>query len=458
MLVGLDPFLEQGIHLFIRDAPQLEARVPRFLARGEVVFHAYVNGRRVDEAARQIHEGRGGLPVLLERRRNPRLESGADAVKIRVFVQRRLDASHNAIQVGLFEQRGVDGELLAILLRQGLAPERGLAVGHDLSKAILRLGQREQRGIHEVIAVEIRVEDEVRHIPRVGDHDPDIRDQLRVPCGGFRRSQAREAHQLPPFLQHRAGAVVGTFALGQPLLRELEHGAELGVHRQQRLKRRFDRGLFRGERFLRLRLPCHRLHRKLAVLRNEFEQLLQRALILVPLLLHARELDVRVDARDEEIEHHGIRHHEEDADEHQLLRNLELVEPLSHCGPLRWNQERRGLIISVEIRNNPNRTKHTPCRRRRKTTRRDSIAPAQMGGAATLATKVKDSRPPVPVQRAILDGLARMRGLNRFLAFQVGDGARHFQDAVVSPALNPADPRARRSLALSGGMLPSGLG
>ena len=59
--------------------------------------------------------------------------------------------------------------------------------------------------------------------------------------------------------------------------------------------------------------------RERAMLRNQLQQFFQRPLILIPLFFQLGEMNVRIDTGDEKIEHQGIRHHEEDANEHQLL-------------------------------------------------------------------------------------------------------------------------------------------
>jgi len=64
------------------------------------------------------------------------------------------------------------------------------------------------------------------------------------------------------------------------------------------------------------------------------QEVFERALIFIAILLPLGETDVVIDAEEEQAEQHGIRYHEEDADEHQLLRYFQAMEKSRHGLPL----------------------------------------------------------------------------------------------------------------------------
>jgi hypothetical protein len=84
------------------------------------------------------------------------------------------------------------------------------------------------------------------------------------------------------------------------------------------------------------------------MLGDQFQQPLERPLVFISPLLKFCESDVAVDAADEHVKQITIRHHEEKADEHQLLRHFQSTEPLLHrCSP--WPEFDRPAAASVVL-------------------------------------------------------------------------------------------------------------
>jgi hypothetical protein len=70
----------------------------------------------------------------------------------------------------------------------------------------------------------------------------------------------------------------------------------------------------------------------------------------------------------------------------------------------------------------------------------------------TTGLRLFASLPPhIPIERPVLDSLSDMPDSDALLVFQVGDGARHLEDAVVDPRRQPEpiDGRAQQVLVLT---------
>ena len=156
------------------------------------------------------------------------------------------------------------------------------------------------------------------------DHGAQIGHKVGVARGALVHRQLRAGFAKGfPFAAQNVGAEVLAISLGEAFVRKLQVGAEAGIDRFQPVEGSVDFRLFRRQ-FGRPGL----LVRQHPVLRDKFQQLLEWPLVLVAFMLQARKLDVRIDAGDEEVKHHRVRHHEEDADERQLLSDPEVAEPL----------------------------------------------------------------------------------------------------------------------------------
>jgi len=146
-----------------------------------------------------------------------------DAIKVAVFVQRRLRAAHHAVQVRLLEQGRIDAESDAFLVIADVLFEGISALGHDGRDTVLRLRQDEQGYVHQVVAVQIRIEDEIRRIAGVRDHRAHIGNQVEVLLGARRRGETRQpGGQLAPLPFQRCDPRVFPLALSQTFVGELE--------------------------------------------------------------------------------------------------------------------------------------------------------------------------------------------------------------------------------------------
>ena len=101
------------------------------------------------------------------------------------------------------------------------AGERLLAERDHLREPILRLRQGQQRDVHRVVAVEIRIENQVRRIAGVRDHAAQVGDQMRVAVVRRRGDEAR--HSSAEILDDEMLAL----ALRESLGRELQAEAVL---------------------------------------------------------------------------------------------------------------------------------------------------------------------------------------------------------------------------------------
>src|SRR5678815_5258337 len=97
-----------------------------------------------------------------------------------------------------------------------------------------------------------------------------------------------------PFARDRVETYVLSFSLRETLVGELKRLTELFVHRRECVERLVDLRLlereFADEIFFTAQVPM----REELVLGNVFHELLQRTLVVVPILFHLREIDVLV--------------------------------------------------------------------------------------------------------------------------------------------------------------------
>ncbi len=173
-----------------------------------------------------------------------------------------------------------------------------MAGEHHLREAVLRLRQRQQRDVHRVVAVEIRIENQIRRIARVRDHAAQIGAQVRV--GVDRRRGGRGLEFLLQLGDHEMLAL----ALRQSLGRELKAFTFDRLHRFERGERLADLA------FGRLDLRADRFagalaHLQHAVRRNVAQQRFERPLIAIARELRFRKADVVIDARDQQEQHHA---------------------------------------------------------------------------------------------------------------------------------------------------------
>ncbi len=210
----------------------IDARVPEPEAFGARVPAGGLKVRRRhvfpgDNAVQQSEERLVGGGVFFNRRRQVLLQRLADAVKILVLAQRSLRVAGDAVLVVLLEHRGHDGDLRLVGHRAaGAEPAADLQNG--VAQPLLRLRQGRKRGVHQVITVEIGVEDEVGKVAGVRNHRADGGDEFAVGviAGGGRE---RRGLQTLPVRQHRRQPRVVALARDQLGVGEFQRAAQIAV-------------------------------------------------------------------------------------------------------------------------------------------------------------------------------------------------------------------------------------
>ena len=146
-------------------------------------------------------------------------------VKVCVFIQRSSRAAHHSIQVCLLHEGGRDSQLAALRTGEGLTSESGLAKDHHPRQAILHLRKGQQRDVHQVIAVKVGVQNQVRGVAHMGNHGPHITDEMEVLLQADGRLQVGQMRfQALPLGQERLYTAMPALAFGQPFVRELQLG------------------------------------------------------------------------------------------------------------------------------------------------------------------------------------------------------------------------------------------
>ncbi len=165
----IDPDAQERVQFPNGDLAQLRRGLRR-LDRG------LVNRRRLILDGRRIRDRQQTEQVFQRRDKGPQgridLTHGiTDAVEVRIFGQGRLRAGADRIHIDFAQKAPGDDELLNIVRRQLWFGERFLRRQTQVRQPVLRSRQPEQRGVHQVIAVEIGIEDQIRRVS-------DVRDQL----------------------------------------------------------------------------------------------------------------------------------------------------------------------------------------------------------------------------------------------------------------------------------------
>ena len=175
-----DPGRQQLVEFRDRAIPQIEAGI----AGSQTGFLELVGSGRLRLGLRhlleQFQERTGFGLVAIQERLQVSFERLAFAEEVRVLGERCPRAGGDADEIGFIEQTGIDPQLHALLDRQLLVLQGAIAVADDRRQAVLSLRQRDQRAVHQIEAVEVRIEDQVRRIPRMRDHGADVGDHARV--------------------------------------------------------------------------------------------------------------------------------------------------------------------------------------------------------------------------------------------------------------------------------------
>jgi hypothetical protein len=174
-LVERDPVAHEEVELGGRPLPEVVDRVERAGGRRRQGLGREDGRGRVDEVAAEdvdvLPDLRDGLVV------RP-LEAGADGGG-RVVVEGALGAGAGVLERGA-EQAREDEQPGALLRRDRLARGDGAAAQAGVEQEVVDLRQLQEDGVHEVVGVQVGIEDEVGGVAHVGIEAADPGDELRV--------------------------------------------------------------------------------------------------------------------------------------------------------------------------------------------------------------------------------------------------------------------------------------
>src|SRR5262245_13555231 len=118
----------------------------------------------------------------------------------------------------------MDSQLSAFGCGNIPTPQGVGAVGHDGAEPILHLRQRQQSDVHQVVTIQVRIEDEVRGIAHMSNHGTHVGDEMKMTGGELRWFRWASLEPFP-FLLERLDPTMLAFPFGQTLRSKLERGA-----------------------------------------------------------------------------------------------------------------------------------------------------------------------------------------------------------------------------------------
>ena len=314
------PAVEQAVQPRDAFAPENKTRIPggfrlpdQRLDGTRIIFSSAGSHVRQLKPREHLEHGLDSRLVPLERRLQVGLQGVLNAVELLILDLDGIDVSRDAAQIG-GELGRQHGQFHAVIGADRRLPRQRLETAQGLGIAALHFRQGQQGDIHQIIAVEIRIQNQVGRVAGVLDHEQHPLEKRVFSLRPRRRPSLLE--RLPFPLDGR-GSNLRPAPLGQAIGGELQVARMAIVDGPQRDERPVDFGLAAGLRFPAGGVAGPDATGRKCVLRNVLQQLRQRPLVGIAEFFEFGKPDILIDAVDDKIQQHGNRQRIGQADERE---------------------------------------------------------------------------------------------------------------------------------------------
>ena len=282
---------------------------------------------RLLQPGQRLHHRLGHGGIALEGGGEAHAHAVIGAVEVLILDVDRVDVGGDAAEVGR-ELRGEHGQCDAIVGTDGWAPRQALEDIEGLGIAPLGFRQRQERHVHQVVAVEIRIEDQVGGVAGVLDHQQDVLQQLVV--GLVARVGHDTLLQGVPLPLHRCGVDLGPPAAGESRVRELEIVSVPLVDVPQREESLVDLDSASVHRLAARVVAGQQAAGSESVLWHVLQESCQRPLVGIAQLFELGKPDVLIDSTNDQRDQDDDRQRVGEADQRQAAGDRQAFEECGH--------------------------------------------------------------------------------------------------------------------------------